>query len=310
VEWHGVITEIVTTRLSELERGMEKDAQAFVRFGTALLEIRESRLYRDGYETFEDYCRRRWKLKQSRAYQLMDAAFVTGSLKSSTIVELPANEAQARPLTVLPPEVQVKAWQKAVETAPNGKVTAAHVQDVVDNLIRDYRKETRPENIHVSDDSYEWYTPAEYIQAARLVMGDIDLDPASCAEANKTVLADEYYTQEDDGLSRDWFGRVWLNPPYNMPNIENFTARAHVLYQNKKIDEAIILVNNSTDAGWFHTLLDNYPVCLTRGRVKYWGPHASQARQGQAIFYLGKNKQGFIKRFSPFGIVVSKSDNS
>jgi len=164
-------------------------------------------------------------------------------------------------------------------------------------------------NMHVSDDSYEWYTPKEYIQAARLVMGNIDLDPASCEEANKVIGAHEYYTLEDGGLARDWFGCVWLNPPYNMPNIENFTARAHVLYQDEKIDSAIILVNNATDAGWFHTLLENYPVCFTRGRVKYWGPHASQARQGQAIFYLGEDIADFVKEFSRFGVVVSRNDN-
>jgi hypothetical protein len=67
--------------------------------------------------------------------------------------------------------------------------------------------------IHQSK-SNEWYTPSEYIEAARLVMGSIDLDPASCEYANETVMAGEYFNKEDDGLSQSWFGNIWLNPPY------------------------------------------------------------------------------------------------
>ena len=61
--------------------------------------------------------------------------------------------------------------------------------------------------------SQEHYTPAPYVKAARLVLGAIDLDPASCARANATVKAARYYTAKDDGLAQPWCGRVYLNPP-------------------------------------------------------------------------------------------------
>jgi hypothetical protein len=117
--------------LEHYERIIAHGFKTFVDVGLALVAIREQRLYRQDYGTFEDYLRQRWDLGQSRAYQLMDAANVVTVLKSSTTVELPMNEAQTRPLTRLPAEQQAEVWQEAVETAPAGKVTADHVKKTV-----------------------------------------------------------------------------------------------------------------------------------------------------------------------------------
>ena len=69
-------------------------------------------------------------------------------------------------------------------------------------------------SIHHSSESNEWYTPPEWIELAREVMGGIDIDPASCETAQKNVQAKYFYTQEEDGFNKDWHGRLWLNPPY------------------------------------------------------------------------------------------------
>jgi len=128
------VKEIVSVRLEELENVIDAGLKTFVDVGNALLEIRDSRLYREGWGTFEEYCQDRWEFNSSRARQLISAAEVTRNLESVTIVTLPATESQARPLTALEPEAQRQAWQTAVETAPNGKVTAAHVKSVVDEM--------------------------------------------------------------------------------------------------------------------------------------------------------------------------------
>jgi hypothetical protein len=56
----------------------------------------------------------------------------------------------------------------------------------------------------------EWLTPPEIIEA----LGVFDLDP--CAPiASPFTTAKNVFTIKDDGLSKEWTGRVWLNPPFN-----------------------------------------------------------------------------------------------
>ncbi len=68
----------------------------------------------------------------------------------------------------------------------------------------------------------EWYTPQDYIEAARFVLGEIDLDPATHAVAQDWIQAKEFFTEQDDGLTKEWHGRVWLNPPYSREKIKPF----------------------------------------------------------------------------------------
>lgn len=297
-------------RLARCEAVIERGLQTFVDVGLALMEIRDSRLYRRDYGTFEDYCRERWNFTDRRARMLVASAEVIGNI-GTVVPLLPSNERQIRPLTSLPADEQVIVWQRAVDTAPEGKITAAHVQSVVDeHRGNGHKPELRPVSYHVSDDSYEWYTPEEYIEAARRVMDGIDLDPASSDIAQTVVRAGTYYTKDDDGLSSPWFGRVWLNPPYNMPLVEDFTRRAVDDYQAGIIEAAIVLTNNSTDTAWFHRLA-RYPFCLTRGRIQFWGANdlTLATRQGQALFYLGGDLDLFSAAFSNFGLVVIGYDH-
>src|SRR5262245_15081447 len=112
----------------------------------------------------------------------------------------------------------------------------------------------------------EWYTPARYVELARRVLGAIDLDPASCEAAQKTVCATTYYTKED-GLLREWHGRVWLNPPYAQPDIAHFIDKLITERSDGRITAAIALVNNYTDTGWFHAAAKIADaICFTPAR--------------------------------------------
>lgn len=159
---------------------------------------------------------------------------------------------------------------------------------------------------HVSYNSgeNEWYTPESYIAAAREVMGGIDLDPASSADANGIVGAARFYSIEDDGLSQPWCGRVWMNPPYAARLIDRFAARfADAIFDNE-IEQGIALVNNATETTWFAVLVSAASaVIFTRGRVKFWRPDGSTSAplQGQAVIYAGPNTDRFLGVFGQFG---------
>src|SRR5689334_4639149 len=109
----------------------------------------------------------------------------------------------------------------------------------------------------LSNESEEWYTPPVYIEAARKVMGKIDLDPASCAKAQRTVKATKYYSLErgENGLMLPWPGRLWVNPPYckvsGKSNQEIWSSRLISQYVAGITTEAILLVNASTETVWF-----------------------------------------------------------
>lgn len=160
----------------------------------------------------------------------------------------------------------------------------------------------------------EWYTPAEYIEAAREVMGDIDLDPASSEMANETVKAKTFHTAEDDGLLYDWRGRVWMNPPYAQPLIGLFAERLAERVRWGDVPEACVLVNNATETGWFNALLDVAScACFIRGRVKFIdedGNPSGAPLQGQAILYIGPNAKRFGQVFSEFGTVLYAGQDS
>lgn len=128
------LTTVETTRLSELETTIEHGLQTFVEVGNALMEIRDSRLYRESFGTFEDYCQERWAMSRSYAHRTIEAAQVVTNLLP--IGNIPTNEAQARPLSPLTPQLQREVWPLVVDTAPNGKITANHVQRVVDDYLR------------------------------------------------------------------------------------------------------------------------------------------------------------------------------
>jgi hypothetical protein len=103
-------------RLAELETIIAHGLTTFVEVGQALLEIRESRLYRLSHRTFEAYCKAKWGWNDRRASQLIGASGIVGILPKN-LGTLPSSDAVARELQPLgdEPNALAEAWQEAVE---------------------------------------------------------------------------------------------------------------------------------------------------------------------------------------------------
>jgi hypothetical protein len=112
--------------------------KSFLEVGLALKGIRDKKLYRQHYDTFEEYCIRRWELSRPRAYELCAASEVVEDLSAiADIPLLPENEAQTRPLTRLKDPAQWRrAWHTAVKLAAAEKrpVTARDTEEGVRRL--------------------------------------------------------------------------------------------------------------------------------------------------------------------------------
>lgn len=164
---------------------------------------------------------------------------------------------------------------------------------------------------HVKNNSVnnEWYTPKYIVDAAREVLGDIDLDPASSPTANKIVQAKYIYTAEDSGLNHRWYKNIWMNPPYQRGLVNKFLSRLVEDYKAGRVCQACVLVNNATETIWWQHLSSvASAVCFLRGRVKFLDEHGNKANsplQGQCVVYIGENKDSFHSVFSSLGVCVN-----
>ena len=197
-------------------------------------------------------------------------------------------------------QVQISRWRKWLEKEDKYRARLGG---------RAYRAAgLEPEDNHgaLGTGENEWYTPAQYVEAAREAMGAIDLDPASSDAAQKIIKASEHFTAKQDGLKQAWHGRVWLNPPYAQPLIHQFIEKLIEEATAGRVDQAIVLTHNSADTLWFHRLEEIAArLCFTKGRIAFVDEDGEPCAptQGQTFFYCGGNAERFADVFKRFGFV-------
>lgn len=168
-------------------------------------------------------------------------------------------------------------------------------------LRQEVRELTGGSSVHFSSDSAEWYTPPDIIDRVERALGAIELDP--CADPKKTVPALNHLTEEDDGLTFEWSGKVFMNPPYGA-GIKVWVEKLRKHHVDGDVPEAVALVPSRTDTAWFAMLRD-YPRCFVRGRLRFSG-HDNSAPFPSCAFYLGPNSERFIQAFEDLGDIFEK----
>lgn len=156
----------------------------------------------------------------------------------------------------------------------------------------------------------EWYTPQWIIDAVRLILGGIDLDPATCPFAQKRIQAADCFYKEDDGLHRDWNGSVFLNPPYNdcARWIEKLLEELHF----GRTSQALLLCNNATDTDWVRACFQSKyfkSVLFFYGRVYFVdtsGVERKQPLQGQMLIGFETHARVFQRVCSKYGAVFHR----
>lgn len=186
--------------------------------------------------------------------------------------------------------------------------------------------------INQTSGTVEHYTPPEWTKAAREVLGYIELDPASCEQANQYVKARRFFTRETDGLSQPWRARtLWMNHPFHrgenacpenrekckkkacrergyhldraIPSNDDWISKLLNEYREGHVKEAIIITFANTSEGWFKKLLC-FPQCFPNRRVNYHNPDGTVNKgvtKGSVITYLGPNVDRFAEVFSTLG---------
>lgn len=136
--------------------------------------------------------------------------------------------------------------------------------------------------------SQEWYTPPEIVNA----LGIFDIDP--CAPVKNFYTAKQCYTKEEDGLTKSWEGRVWLNPPYVRPEINQFIQRMI------KHNNGIALVFNRMDTALWHKSIFSTAsaILIMRGRIRFYNSEGIQgmtAGCGSILVAWGKENAVILK---------------
>ena len=149
----------------------------------------------------------------------------------------------------------------------------------------------------------EYYTDRLIIEAARNTMGSINLDPASSLRANSLIRADNIYTKQDDGLSMDWFGNVWMNHPFGRKENPLWINKLVSEYYKQNIEQAMCICFAATSEGWFRPL-HQFPQCYLIPRTNYYKPDGTKkvgVTKGSVVTYLGENIDRFAKEFERLG---------
>jgi len=146
--------------------------------------------------------------------------------------------------------------------------------------------------------THDWLTPPELLQA----LGDFDIDPCA-SQYQPWRTAAQQFTIEDDGLARDWVGRVWCNPPYG-PHAEKFLKRM----ADHGNGIALIFARTETRAFQEHCWRSADAMLFMAGSIKFrlpGGGTSGTAGAPSVLIAYGKENAEALRRSGIAGYVVN-----
>ena len=153
-------------------------------------------------------------------------------------------------------------------------------------------------------DSVEWYTPPNIFETLNL---EFDLDPASPENKPEYIPVKNWYSIKDNGLEKDWYGRVWLNPPYSRKEMG--------LWLEKFINHGngISLLFNRSDTKWFHQwAIKSDAILFKKGRIKFLlnGKRKAFPSAPSIFLAMGEECCNAIKKFEGLYVDLKKEEIS
>ena len=137
-------------------------------------------------------------------------------------------------------------------------------------------------SVHFSSKTDLWATPQFFFDNLNKVW-KFDLDVCALPENAKCK---RFFSPEEDGLSQEWVGSCWMNPPYGRV-IGKWVEKAYKESQ-KEGTTVVSLLPARTDTRWFHDFIyqkENVTVCFVKGRLKFGGSSNSAPFPSMVVIF-------------------------
>ena len=131
----------------------------------------------------------------------------------------------------------------------------------------------------MSSNTPEWATPQSFFDALNREFS-FTLDPCSTHENAK---CEKHYTKEDDGLSKNWGGKVvFCNPPYGR-ELPKWVKKC---YEESRHADVVMLIPARTDTRWFHDYIyGKAEIRFIKGRLKFGNAKQSAPFPSMVVIY-------------------------
>ena len=108
----------------------------------------------------------------------------------------------------------------------------------------------------------QWATPQAIFD---LLDTEFHFELDVCALPNNAKCP-RYFTPAEDGLSQEWQGTCWMNPPYGR-DIPMWMQKA---YESSQAGATVVcLVPARTDTAWWHDYATKGEIRFVRGRLRF-----------------------------------------